>query len=211
MDISERAVAILEEERSRFARDLHDGPVQVLANASMRLDMLSQVIAVDVNLASAEVRRLQRRLVQATTELRQLIYNLQPVAVDAMGIASALTGLAHATERDWKVPVAVHLEGKDPHLTASVEMMLYRAVQEALSNAAKHASAHHINITVCSDTETVSCQVSDDGKGFDPDQRPAGHYGLGNMTDRMALVGGSCSLDTAPGQGTRLTFRVPCG
>ena len=211
MDISERAVAILEEERSRFARDLHDGPVQVLSNASMRLDMLSQVMAVDVNLAGAEVRRMQRRLVQATTELRQLIYDLQPVAVDAMGIESALTGLAHATERDWKVSVTVDVNGAAPPLRVPVEMMLYRAVQEALSNAAKHASAQQITITVSSDSDSVSCQVADDGKGFDPARRPSGHYGLGNMADRMALVGGSCTLDTAPGRGTQVTFKVPCG
>ena len=209
MNPSQRTVHILEEERRRFARDLHDGPVQVLSNTSMKLDMLSQLIMVDAALAEEEIRRMHHRLVQATTEIRQLIYDLQPVAVDAIGLGDAIKGLAHAARRDWRVPVAVHISGNGPPLPADAEMMLYRAVQEALNNAAKHADAQQIMITLTLGPEAVSCTVVDDGKGFDPAHRPAGHYGLGNMVERLTIVGGHTDLASTPGHGTCITFTVP--
>lgn len=211
MNPSQRTVHILEEERRRFARDLHDGPVQVLSNTSMKLDMLSQLITVDAALAEEEIRRMHHRLVQATTEIRQLIYDLQPVAVDAIGLGDAIKGLAHAARRDWRVPITVNIEGDGPPLPADAQMMLYRAVQEALNNAAKHAEAEQITITLISGPDAVSCIVTDDGKGFDPAHRPAGHYGLGNMVERLAIVGGHVDVASAPGHGTRITFMVPHG
>lgn len=200
---------ILEEERRRFARDLHDGPVQVLSNTSMRLDMLGQLLKVDTILAEEEIRRMHRRLVQATTEIRQLIYDLQPVAVDAMGLGAALTGLSRRVEKDWGIPITVTVSGDGPSLGSDEEMMLYRAVQEALINAAKHAGAHTIHVLLEQHRDCTTCVVADDGKGFDPSQPVAGHYGLGNMAERMRLVGGSSSLETAVGNGTRVTFSVP--
>lgn len=207
MDAS-RTVHILEEERRRFARDLHDGPVQVLSNTSMRLDMLSRLLEVEPAMAVEEIRRMHHRLVQATTELRQLIYDLQPIAVDAIGLGDAIQGLAHRTGRDWAVPVTTNVTG-DLHLSDTTEMMLYRAIQEALTNAAKHAKAQHISVTLTANAEYVSCTIADDGKGFNPNERPAGHYGLGNMTERIAIVGGTSRLDSQAGQGTRVTFTVP--
>lgn len=209
MTSSQQTVHILEEERRRFARDLHDGPVQVLSNTSMRLDLLSQLIQVNPTLAEDEIRRMHHRLVQATTELRQLIYDLQPIAVDAIGLDDAFKGLAHRAHRDWSVPVSVQITGTVGALPAEAQMMLYRAVQEALTNAAKHAEAHTITIELAADVRGVTCVVADDGKGFDPTQRLVGHYGLGNMVERLEVVGGRTELASAPGQGTRVTFTVP--
>ncbi|NMP24388.1 sensor histidine kinase [Sulfobacillus harzensis] len=210
MNRSQQAVRILEEERRRFARDLHDGPVQVLSNTSMRLDMLSQLIQVNPTLAEEEIRRMHHRLIQATTELRQLIYDLQPIAVDAMGLDDAFKGLAHRVQRDWAVPVSLHVSGDVRVLPAHAAMMLYRAVQEALTNAAKHAEARAIRIELTASDDRVTCVVADDGKGFDPTHRPVGHYGLGNMVERLEVVGGQADLASAPGRGTRITFTVPC-
>lgn len=209
MNRSQRTVHILEEERRRFARDLHDGPVQVLSNTSMRLNMLSQLIQVDPALAEEEIRRMHHRLVQATSELRQLIYDLQPIAVDAMGLDEALKGLTHRVQRDWAVPVTVHVSGDVRVLPADAEMMLYRAVQEALTNAAKHAEARAIAIELMATEDQVTCIVTDDGKGFDPTHRPPGHYGLGNMVERLEVVGGRADVASSPGHGTRITFTVP--
>ena len=209
MDVSNAIVHILEEERRRFARDLHDGPVQVLSNTSMRLDMLSQLMAVDVVLAEEEIRRLHRRLVQATTEIRQLIYDLQPVAIDAMGLGAALTALARRVEKDWGVPVTIIVVEGGPRLDADQEMILYRAVQEAVTNAAKHSGARSIDIRFDQDPDGASCTVADDGRGFDASHPVPGHYGLQNIAERLRLVGGTFSIETGEGQGTRVMFSVP--
>ncbi len=208
MNSAQHTVHILEEERRRFARDLHDGPVQVLSNTSMRLDMLSQLLQVDASLAEDEIRRMRRRLVQATIEIRQLIYDLQPVAVDAMGLGAALTGLVRRIEKDWSVPITVTVIDDGPTLPTDQGIMLYRAVQEALTNAAKHSAAQSIDVRLEQRRGYTLCRVSDNGQGFDPGDSSPGHYGLGNMIERMALVGGTVALKTGHGQGTQVTFTI---
>lgn len=111
MDQRERSVHIMEEERRRLARDLHDGPVQVLANTTMRLELLERLWDVDRQLASEEIARMRDRLSQAMVEIRQLIYDLQPIALEEMGFFPALEALAHRVETDWRVPVKVPARG----------------------------------------------------------------------------------------------------
>lgn len=213
MDVSAKSIWIMEEERRRFARDLHDGPVQVLANTSMRLDVLSRMLEIDSDAVESEIQRIRRRLGQAVIEIRQMIYDLQPVAIDAVGLTAALMALRHRMEEDWGVPITVVDDlGDGPQPSSETSMMLYRAVQEAVANAAKHARAHYILVQLTRQDGYLSGEVVDDGTGFDPQLPRAGHYGLANMKERMELVGGTLTVESAPGSGgTRVRFTVPVG
>ncbi len=211
MDVSARSIWMMEEERRRFARDLHDGPVQVLANTSMRLDVLSRMLEVDSHMVEGEILRIRRRMGQAVIEIRQLIYDLQPVAIDAVGLTAALAALTHRLEEDWSMPITVVDEvNAGALLSPETGMMLYRAIQEAVTNAARHAQANYILVRLTHEAGTVHCEVVDDGTGFDPQAPRPGHYGLGTMKERLTLVGGTTSVDSTPEQGgTRIRFSVP--
>ncbi len=210
MEGQERAIRMMEEERRRFARDLHDGPVQVLSNTSMRLDVLNRMMEVDSGMAEEELRRIRRRLGQAVIEIRQLIYDLQPVAVDELGLADSIVAMAHRLEQDWGIPITVAncTEGHPGPDPASA-LMLFRAVQEASANAAKHAQANAIIVKLEWVDDAWQVDVEDDGSGFDVRVNHPGHYGLGNMVERLELVGGQCTIESTPGEGTRVRLTVP--
>lgn len=212
MEAHSQSVLIMEEERRRFARDLHDGPVQVLSNTSMRLDVLMRIIEMEPALAEDEIRRIHRRLVQAVVDIRQLIYDLQPVAIDEMGLVPALVAMSRRLEKDWGIPITAYQEdegGELKRLSAAAEIMLYRAAQEAAINAAKHAEGTQIAIRVLAQQGRVLLEVSDNGKGFDVGLHRAGHYGLGNMKARMELVDGTCAIHSSPDGGTTVSLTVP--
>ncbi len=210
VDDQERAVRMMEEERRRFARDLNDGPVQALSNTSMRLDVVTRMIEIDSAKAEEEIRRIRRRLGQAVIEIRQLIYDLQPVPVDEMGLPESILAMAHRLEQDWGLPVTVvnrtrGQTGPDP----ASALMLFRAVQEACTNAAKHARADAIIVTVEAGSGRWQVDVEDDGSGFDVESSHRGHYGLGSMAERVELVGGACVIRSTLGEGTHVRLTVP--
>nr|WP_275107309.1 sensor histidine kinase [Sulfobacillus harzensis] len=201
----------MEEERRRFARDLHDGPVQVLSNTSMRLELLGRIFEADRALALQEMERIRRRLAQAVVEIRQLIYDLQPVALDAMGFIPSLHALAHRIQTDWGTVVLVSVDGtREISLASSQAIMLYRAVQEAATNAAKHARAQTIRIVCVQEPDDLRVTVMDDGVGFDAKMgSKPGHYGLLTMAERMRLMGGSVDIQSKPNLGTRIALVMP--
>lgn len=210
VDDQERAVRMMEQERRRFARDLNDGPVQVLSNTSMRLDVLTRMMEVDSAMAEEEIRRIRRRLGQAVIEIRQLIYDLQPVPVDEMGLVESILAMAHRLEQDWGLPVTVvNRTSGQVGLEPAVALMLFRAVQEACTNAAKHAQANAIIVTVDSVADRWQVDVEDDGSGFDVESSHRGHYGLGSMAERLELVSGQCVIQSTLGQGTHVRLTVP--
>lgn len=210
MDQRERSVHIMEEERRRFARDLHDGPVQVLVNTSMRLELLERLLDVDRKLAFEEIARMRARLSQAIVEIRQLIYDLQPIALEEMGFLPALEALAHRIETDWRVPVRVALMGGQGEPVESIQsLIMYRAIQEAATNAAKHGDPHAIDIQVEWTANGLRVSVIDDGIGFEVahGSKP-GHYGLRTMSERLELLGGKVRISSQPGAGTRVDLVV---
>ena len=210
MEGQERAIRMMEEERRRFARDLHDGPVQVLSNTSMRLDVLTRMMEVDRAMAEEEIRRIRRRLGQAVIEIRQLIYDLQPVAVDELGLIESMAAMAHRLEQDWGIPVTVvDSTGGELAPEPAAALMLFRAVQEACTNAAKHAKANAIVVTLGEVDGAWQVDVEDDGAGFEVGVNHPGHYGLGNMAERLELVGGQCTIQSALGKGTHVRLTVP--
>ena len=205
------SIDVAERERARWARELHDetlqglGALRVRLSASLRLDPdeMGRAVATAVSLIEDEI-----------ANLRSLITELRPAALDELGLGAAIEGLvdnhAAATGMDMQVNLGLAREGGivAERLDRELESSVYRLVQEALTNVAKHARAEVVWIDVTQDKTSVSIVVRDDGVGFDMDSRPTG-VGLVGMRERVALAGGSLTIVSTPGVGTVLRGRIP--
>ena len=196
-----------EEERSRWARELHDETLQALAGLRLQLAGARGGGPEDLR------RAVDEAVAQLDTEikdLRTLITELRPAALDDLGLAVALEGLVDRLRQAAAgVAVTAHLDVPD-RLGGELETAVYRLVQEALTNAARHADARHVEVRVHVDEDegSVRVRVRDDGRGFDTGA-PAGGFGLLGMRERVALAHGDLSVRSRPGGGTEVRAVLP--
>ncbi len=203
------------EARHRLARELHDSVSQALF--SMTLETRgAQLLLVRAGLPTdgplAERLANLRQLTQgALAEMRALIFELRPEALREEGLAAAIRKQAEGVSARTEIAVDVRLPKRPLPLPADVEEHVYRLVQEALANVAKHSGARHAAVRLRSrrSAHSLEVEVTDDGVGFDQTARQPGHLGLRTMAQRMEQLGGSLLVHTAPGRGTRITAAVP--
>jgi two-component system sensor histidine kinase UhpB len=211
--MSEQVLAAQEDERKRIARELHDETAQALTTLLIRLKILER--APTVPEMREQINELRVLTAETLEAVRKLAVELRPATLDDLGLVAALEGYTDAYGAHMPVRVAFSAEGFDDvdgRLPPQVELVLYRVVQEALTNAAKHAEAHEVRVELCRRPHEVVAAVADDGQGFDVDEmmrsRERG-LGLFGMQERLALVGGQLVIDSSPGHGTRVHARVP--
>lgn len=207
-----------EEERSRLARDLHDGPIQVLVGLNMQLGLLLNALGT-LNAAPDSTLATMRGEVRALlSELRQVCAELRPPMLDTIGLGAAIHTLAEEWSAQCEVRVALDLppDAALRSLPDDVAVNLYRVVQEALSNIAHHAEARLTTIRLAWEDARLMLTVHDDGRGFDVpahlhDLSTHGHFGLVGMQERIGLIGGDWMVDSAPGRGTtvRAVWQAP--
>jgi signal transduction histidine kinase len=200
-----------EEERSRLARDLHDGPIQTLVGLNMQLGLLlaslgGERIPPDESLTTmrVEVRTL-------LSELRQVCAELRPPMLDTLGLGAAIRALAEDWSAQNNIPVVLDLPSDAAlrSLPGDVTVNLYRVVQEALSNAARHAEAQQATIHLSWENSRLTLTIQDDGQGFVVpntfhDLTTKGHFGLVGMQERVGLIGGTWTVKSRPGTGTTI-------
>jgi signal transduction histidine kinase len=203
---SERLLTVEEDERRRIAGELHDGVGQVLTALTLTLDATA---------STAERGVMQRRLVDsrnladtALAGVRDLSHRIRPTRLEERGLVASVRDLASQSG----FPVVVHADEAigDPRLlgaTATVE--IYRIIQEALANAARHSGASKVHVWIAHREERLTVVVADEGHGFDPAAVGTGGIGLAGMRERARLLGGQCSIESAPGAGTRVTVSFP--
>src|SRR5215203_3746599 len=203
----ERLVATREEERRRLRRDLHDGLGAQLVGLNVQAGTLRRLIPHDPDAADELVVELREELRSAITDIRRLVYDLRPPALDDLGLAEALRRLAERYgSEDEQLSVLVEVPEDLPNLPAAVEVAVYRIVQEALTNVARHARAKSCVVRLAVNEE-VGLEIVDDGVGI-PAERSAG-VGLSSMRERASELGGSCAVQSVPEGGTRVLVRLP--
>jgi signal transduction histidine kinase len=208
-DVVGRVVAAQEHERARLARELHDETGQALTSILLGLKALED--AVDTDNARASTSTLRDLVVSTLQEVRRLAVELRPAALDDFGLVAALDRLADTIREKTGVEVEVEAYLRDTRLEPSLETTLYRIVQEALTNVVKHADARRVSISVVRKDGSISAVVEDDGRGFDVEGARDDALGLLGMRERVGLVGGRMSIESAPGAGTTLAVEVPTG
>jgi signal transduction histidine kinase len=200
-----RVVGAQEEERRRLARELHDETGQALTSILLGLKRLEDSRGEDLSKAIAEVRE---HLVQTLQDVRRLAVELRPKALDDFGLEPALERLA--TGFSEQTGIEVELEARvEGRLPSDVETVLYRIVQEALTNVVKHARASRVSILVTRKNGSVAAVIEDDGKGFDPTSVREDGVGLLGMRERISLLEGRFSIESREGAGTTLVVEVP--
>jgi signal transduction histidine kinase len=200
------ALEAAEEERRRWARELHDETLQGLGGLHALL--ASALSTGDPARIEAAVREAMDHTKGEIQSLRSLITELRPAALDELGLEPALASLAEHTRMLQGVEVEMAIEVGEGRLPPELESTIYRLVQESLTNAAKHAEASGVTIRISADAGAVTVVVSDDGKGFDSAQRTAG-FGLRGMRERLELLGGRVEIESAPDRGTTVTATIP--
>jgi signal transduction histidine kinase len=214
VDLVQNRLLAAEGERKRWARELHDETLQALAMLRMTLSGAARKGTADALQAAVETA-LEHIDVQITS-LRGLIAEVRPTALDDMGVGAALEAFVEraASLGGGEIELAVDLDyeaGRDSRRHApALEAALYRITQEAITNAAKHAGATRIEVTLREVDGIVEVLVEDDGKGFDPASTESG-FGLIGMRERTELAGGALHVVSSPGAGTRVVARLPAG
>jgi signal transduction histidine kinase len=203
-----REVSVLEE-RARLARELHDAVSQKLFSIRLKARAAAVLAPRDPARAVAEMESVAALSGEAHAELRAVIDGLAPPDLSAAGLAESLRGYAVLAGKAYGVEVRVSA-GDLPPLGAPRETAIYRVAQEALHNALRHSGASEICVSLTARQRRVILDVRDRGKGFAADA-PSGGLGLASMRERAASVGGTLTIDSAPGDGTRLRLAVPAG
>ena len=194
-------------ERQRMARELHDTLSQGLTGIILQLE------AVDAHLAGKNTEKAQAIVSNAMDEARATLSDARNAIDDLRSTAphdlnAALRFECSRFSNSTDIPCRLHC-GALPDLPENVSEALIRSVAEALTNAARHARAQQVNVTVTADETILQVTVEDDGQGFDPQSIPSGHYGLLGIRERMRLINGKCMLESGKGKGTRLILEVP--
>jgi signal transduction histidine kinase len=202
----ERLVSAREEERRRLRRDLHDGLGPALASQALALDAARKLLTTDPMAADALLADLTEHTKAAVEDIRRLVYGLRPPALDELGLVAALREQAERYSRA-DLEVMVEVPERLRPLSAAVDVAVYRIVQEALTNVARHAQATRAHVSLRLDGDHLEVEVLDDGRGILPEMRAG--VGLTSMRERAMELGGSCLVEPATGGGTRLVARFP--
>lgn len=196
-----QALAVLQE-RQRLAQNLHDAVNQSLFSAGLIADVLPRLWDRDQDEARKSLDDLRRLTRAAQAEMRALLAELQPSALTDTDLGDLLHLLGNALSGRVNIPVTVTV-AKDVILPSEIQVAFYRICQEALNNIAKHAKASQVEIDLKAEGAALELRIRDNGRGFDPDQIMAGHYGLGMMRERAEAAGAQLSITSRPGHGTQ--------
>ena len=206
-DTVRRVVEAQELERGRLARELHDETGQALTSILLGLKSIRAAGSeADAERAEADLRALT---VQALQDVRRLAVELRPAALDDFGLAAAVERLAETFEERTDIRTALEVNLPDGRLPPDAETVLYRFIQEALTNVVKHAGAQRLSIVLTQRDGGVRVVVEDDGRGFETDDVRQDALGLTGMRERIALVGGTLEIESSTGAGTTIVAYVP--
>ncbi|TDM05310.1 sensor histidine kinase [Macrococcus lamae] len=196
---------IVEEERQRLARDLHDSVSQQLFAASMMLSAIKNHPLEEQ--AAKQVSILENMLHEAQLEMRALLLHLRPLALQNKSLGAGIRDLIADLKK--KIPLDIKMDIEDINLPKGVEDHLFRITQEAVSNTLRHAVAGCLTIELFKVSDTVILRISDDGKGFNMAKRDESRYGINTMKERALEIGGICQIISAEDSGTRIEVKVP--
>lgn len=211
--LSQQMMRVGEQTMRRVARELHDDLGQALTAVKMDLGIIEQQLD-DDNEMRPRVREARHQIVAVLQEVRHLSQLLRPAVLDDLGLLPAVQSYITRFSERTGVPVALHASQAETRLPRPLEVALYRVIQEALTNVARHADARHVDIRLQVDASTAVLRIADDGRGFDAAHflrnPPQGHgMGVIGMRERIATYGGRFAIESRQGTGTRVKLSIP--
>lgn len=215
-DLLARVIEAQEAERARVSRDLHDQIGQSLTAVLLGQRLVLDALDPDdpeLREARARAEEVRSLAADALNEVRQLAFELRPIVLDDIGLVAALQRLATDLADRHQLDLDVDLDGlsDESRLPADIETVVYRVVQESLTNVTRHARAAHVRVTVVVTPGRLRAEIVDDGAGFEPTPETRRSLGLTGMVERATLAGGEVHITSAPGAGTTVRLDVPVG
>lgn len=208
-----RTIQAEENERKVVALEIHDVISQAIASLFYRIQTCERLIGIDVERAQREFSDVKRIAQDTLDDVTRLMFNLRPPVLDDLGVFPALRRYLDQYQRQNGIAVKMTTKGRRRRFQASVELTIYRIVQEALANVRKHAEAKRVIMKFETNRDTIKGMIEDDGKGFDsrslPRKEVEGHLGLFSMRERAALLGGTLEVRSQSGEGTSVYFEIP--
>jgi two-component system sensor histidine kinase DegS len=201
-----------EAERSRLAREVHDGPAQALSNAIFQVEYLERIVETDPGLARTELRQLRELLRRELGDVRSFISELRPPLLDELGLDGAILDAVAYMRALTGLPITASLEADNRALDVARQTVVLRVVQEALQNVRKHAAASTASVATRIEGEDWVVEVRDDGHGFAPGPTAAPgrqNYGLQFMRERAELIGARFDVRSRPDGGTVVRLAIP--
>lgn len=211
--LAPKIIQAQEEERKRVAREIHDGPAQSMANVVLRTEVCEKLLEMDLVAAKTELRELRGLVKHSLQDVRRIIFDLRPMALDDLGLIPALSRYLETLKERHEIEIEIKCTGERRRLDSIIEVALYRVVQEAVQNTIKHADAKNIKINLDIDEYRILASIGDNGDGFDVEEylkepRPDS-YGLLGMKERLEILGGQLSIKSEIGLGTEILAILP--
>ena len=211
--LSLRIIKAQEEERLRVAREIHDGPAQSMANVVLRAEICEKLMALEPEKVKEELHDLKAMVKESLQEVRKIIFNLRPMVLDDLGLIPTLRRFISELQKHTKLTIElVVLGGDNQRLPNTLEVAVFRIIQEALNNICKHAQAQRCLVKLEKLPKRLHILVSDDGCGFDPDlsaNAKTESFGLLGMRERVELLKGEMEITSAPGSGSEIQIMIP--
>jgi signal transduction histidine kinase len=216
-ELARQVLMALEVERRRIARELHDETSQTLSGLALNLQALvemAEMIGIGDAAFNARLKKAQSLAVQISSEVSRLIADLRPTLLSTLGLVPAIRQYGESNLAPLGINFSLEVEGIGKSLPPEVEVELFRWAQGAIGNIMRHSQARNATISLKREGNELVIRIRDDGKGFDVSrltgiEENGRGAGLFSMKERIGLLGGTCSVQSQPGQGTTLTGRVP--
>ena len=199
-----------EEERRRISREIHDGPAQMLANILLRADLVDRTFRErSGEEALIEMKSMRSMVRSSLQEVRRIIYNLRPMALDDLGLVPTIRKYLADLEEYHKMTITLSEHGSVDRLASKYEVALFRLIQESVQNAIKHAVAERIHVNIRNERNQVSVSIRDDGVGFDLAKKKEKSFGIIGMRERVEMLDGSITINSKIGGGTTVYVKIP--
>jgi len=209
--VLEKIILAQELERRKWALEVHDGITQSMANIYYRLQACRKLLVKDPLAAQQDLEKIEELMSEAIAEARGIIDDLRPSILDDVGLIPALEKYLKRVKEENHISVSFEVGRSIPRLSSEVETAVYRIIQEALSNARKHARATEVKVEVASQGNRLVAKVADNGCGFDVEMVDAegDNWGLIGMRERAEIIGSSLQIESSIEQGTLVRLEVP--
>lgn len=206
--LSVKIIEAQEEERKRIAREIHDGPAQAMANVLSKSELCEKLITKDIEQAKIELKTLKNIVQQSLKEVRKIIYDLRPSALDDLGLIPALSRYIKNFSEETGIFVDFSVLSDYKRLSPEIEITCFRVVQEALTNIKKHSKAKNASVKFEFGMRFISIIIKDDGIGFDKENIGQG-YGLMGMRERIEILNGKFEISSFKNNGTQIYISIP--
>lgn len=212
-NLGAKIIIAQEKERMRVAREIHDGPAQALANVIIRAEYCERLFDKNIEEARMELRKLKEQIREDLKDIRKIIYNLRPMTLDDLGLVPTVRRMIdELNERQDEVKISFNTINLSERLPSTIEVAVFRIIQEALNNVFKHSGSKHTDVKIERKDRLVTIEIKDDGMGFEFNKDDLGKdaegYGLLGMIERVDLIGGEIDIVSAKGQGTKIKVEL---